>query len=149
MAMAVMCAGSPAVVRASEPFTVRAATLRGPSAFGMIHLMAAPPDLGKNTACDVRVLSMPQEMAVRVARGELDVAVFPANMAAKLYTAGPGYKLAAVAGLGALFVVADDASIRSWGDLNRRTVYSVGKGAAPDYLFRYLLSKNGSTLKRT
>lgn len=142
LAMAVMCAGYPAVVRASEPFTVRAATFRGPSAFGMIHLLAAPPDLGENTACDVRVLPTPQEMAVRVASGQLDIAVFPANMAAKLYTAGPGCKFAAVVGLGVLFVVSGDASLRGWDDLRGRTVRSVGKGAGPDFLFRYLLSKN-------
>jgi NitT/TauT family transport system substrate-binding protein len=40
-------------------------------------------------------------------------------------------------------VVSSDRSINDWSDLEGRTVHSIGKGATPDYLFRYLVSQNG------
>ena len=84
----------------------------------------------------------------RVAGGELDVAVFPSNMAAKLYTAGPGYKLGAVVGMGVLSMLTRDPELRSGEDLKGRTIHSIGKGATPDYLLSYLLSENGLDPKR-
>jgi NitT/TauT family transport system substrate-binding protein len=127
----------------AEPLTVRAAVFKGPSGFGMIRLFEEKPELGENVKTELSVLPTPQEMVARVAGGELDFAVFPSNMAAKLYTKGPGYKLGAVTGMGLLSVVSSDSSIKEWADLKGRTVKSIGKGATPDYLFRYLLKENG------
>ncbi|MEA1912081.1 MAG: ABC transporter substrate-binding protein, partial [Spirochaetota bacterium] len=62
--------------------------------------------------------------------------------AAKLYTKGPRFKLAAVSGLGSLYMVSTDNSIKSWSDLKGKTIYLTGKGATPDYLLRYLLLEN-------
>jgi NitT/TauT family transport system substrate-binding protein len=128
---------------AEDSMTVRAATLKGPSGFGMIRLFEEAPELGENVETKFQVLPTPQEMVARVAGGELDFAVFPSNMAAKLYTAGPGYRLGAITGLGVLSVVSSDSSIDSWGDLEGRRIRSIGKGATPDFLTRYLLSENG------
>ena len=127
----------------TEPMTLQAAAFKGPSGFGIIRMFETPPDLGENVSVEFQVLPTPQEMVARVAGGELDFAVFPSNMAAKLYTEGPGYKLGAVTGMGLISVVSRDASIRDWEDLKGKTVYSVGKGATPDYLFSYLLKKHG------
>jgi NitT/TauT family transport system substrate-binding protein len=126
-----------------EVFTVKAATLKGPSGFGTIKLFEDPPYLGEGVSLELEVLPTPQEMVARVSGGELDFAVFPANMGAKLYTEGPGYRLGAVVGLGALSVLSRDKSIDSWHDLEGRSVRAVGKGATPDYLLRYLLAENG------
>ncbi len=126
-----------------EPLTVQAAAFKGPSGFGIIRMFETPPELGENVTAEFQVLPSPKEMVARVAGGELDFAVFPANMAAKLYTAGPGYRLGAVTGMGVLSVVSRDPSIQDWADLKGKTVNSVGKGATPDYLFSYLLRENG------
>ncbi len=131
--------------REEDPLTVRAAVYKGPSGFGMIRLFEKKPDLGKNVESEFSVLPSPQEMVARVGGGELDFAVFPANMAAKLYTKGPGYRLGAVTGMGVLSVVSLDDSIEEWKDLEGRTVRAIGKGATPDYLFRYLLTEHGLT----
>ncbi|MFP4267700.1 MAG: ABC transporter substrate-binding protein [Spirochaetaceae bacterium] len=127
----------------TETLTLEAATLKGPSGFGMIRMFEEAPDLGDNVETEFQVLPTPQEMVTRVAGGELDFAVFPTNMGAKLYTEGPGYKLGAVVGLGLLSVVSRDDSIENWTDLKDRRVYSIGKGATPDFLFRYLMEENG------
>ena len=75
--------------------------------------------------------------------GEVDAVFLPVNMAAKLYTKGPKFKLAAVSGLGSLFMVSSDNLITTWKNLKGKIIYLTGKGATPDYLLRYLLLENG------
>ena len=128
---------------AAQPLTVKAAAFKGPSGFGIVRMFENPPVLGENVTIEFQVLPTPKEMVARVAGGELDFAVFPSNMAAKLYTQGPGYLLGAVTGMGVLSVVSRDESIRDWSDLRGKTINSVGKGASPDYLLTYFLEKNG------
>ncbi|MFW5710591.1 MAG: ABC transporter substrate-binding protein [bacterium] len=126
-----------------EPITVQAASLKGPSGFGMIKLFEDKPDLGPNADSEFKVLPSPKEMIARVAGGEVDFAVLPANMAAKMYTAGPGYKLGGVVGMGVLHVLSRDPAVEDWEDLQGKEIHSIGKGATPDYLFRYLLTQHG------
>jgi len=127
----------------AEILDLKAAAFKGPSGFGIIKLFEDTPDLGENVSIEFQVLPTPQEMVARVAGGEIDFAVFPSNMAAKLYSEGPGYKLGAITGMGVLSLVSRDPSIVSWSDLKGKTVNSVGKGATPDYLFTYLMQENG------
>ncbi len=131
-----------------EPITVEAASLKGPSGFGMIKLFKEKPELGPGADSNFNVLPSPKAMVARVAGGEVDFAVLPANMAAKLYTAGPGYKLGAIVGMGVLHVVSRDPAIKTWSDLKGKTVHSIGKGATPDYLFQYLLSQHNIDPKK-
>lgn len=126
-----------------EPITVEAAALKGPSGFGIIKMLDEKPDLGEGVDTNFRVLPTPKEMVARVAGGDIDVGLFPSNMAAKMYTEGPGYKLGAVVGMGVLSVLSRDDEIKSWEDLKGRTIHSIGKGATPDYLLSYLLSQHG------
>lgn len=130
-------------VKETEEITIEAASLKGPSGFGMIKMFEDVPELGPEVDSNFSVLPSPKAMVSRVAGGELDFAVFPANMAAKMYTAGPGYKLGAVVGMGVLHLLSRDPEISEWKDLQNKTVYSIGKGATPDYLFQYLLSQHG------
>jgi NitT/TauT family transport system substrate-binding protein len=130
-------------VKETEEITIEAAALKGPSGFGMIKMFEDVPELGPGIDSNYTVLPSPNAMVSRVAGGELDFAVFPANMAAKMYSAGPGYKLGAVVGMGVLHLLSRDPEISEWSDLQDKTVYSIGKGATPDYLFHYLLSQHG------
>jgi len=129
-------------VKETEEITIEAAALKGPSGFGIIKMFDDEPELGPGVDTNFTVLPSPKAMVSRVAGGELDFAVFPANMAAKMYTAGPGYKLGAVVGMGVLHLLSRDPEINEWSDLQDKTVYSIGKGATPDYLFQYLLSQH-------
>lgn len=126
-----------------ETVIVKAAALTGPSGFGMIRMFEFPPELGEGGEIEFQVLPTPPEMVARVAGRELDVAVFPSNMAAKLYTEGPGYRLGAVVGMGVLSLLSGNPSVVSWDDLRGQTIHSVGKGASPDYLLNYFLAEVG------
>jgi NitT/TauT family transport system substrate-binding protein len=85
----------------------------------------------------------PEIVAAKVLSGELDFAALPTNMAAKIYSGGVRYKLAALIGFGVLYVVGSDATVASWKDLKGRSVAASGRGSTADIAFRYLLARNG------
>lgn len=126
-----------------ETGTVRVAALKGPTGIGMARLLDTQPSFGTGLTWSYTVLPTPQEMVARVASGEVDIAVLPANTAAKLYTEGPRYRMGAIVGWGVLYLLSRDPAVTGWGDLRGREVLTVGKGATPDFLARYLLSRNG------
>ena len=69
-------------------------------------------------------------------RGDVDVALIPANLAANLYkkTEG-GIVVIDVNTLGVLYVVGADTSVQHVSDLAGRMVYMTGKGTVPQYTF--------------
>lgn len=125
------------------PDQVRAAVFKGPSGFGAAGLLDHSSGIGEGLGIQTEVLPSPREMIARISSGELDIAVLPANLAAKLYNGGKGYQMGAVVGFGLLHLLSADDSVRSWEDLQGKTVYSVGKGASPDYLLQFFLNKAG------
>ena len=54
-----------------------------------------------------------------------------------------GIQVMAVNTLGVLYVVEKGDSVHSFADLKGRTILSTGKGTTPEYVLRYLLTKNG------
>jgi NitT/TauT family transport system substrate-binding protein len=127
----------------TEVTDVRVAALKGPTGIGIARLLESQPSFGTALRWSYSLLPSPQEMVARVASRELDVAVLPANTAAKLYTDGPKYRMGAVVGWGVLYLVSRNPSIRGWSDLKGKELLSTGRGATPDYLTRYLLHANG------
>jgi NitT/TauT family transport system substrate-binding protein len=122
---------------------VRVAALKGPTGIGMAPLVTAQPSFGTGLHWSYAVLPSPLELVARVASREVDVAVLPANTAAKLYTDGPGYRMGAIVGWGVLYLVSRDTSVAAWSDLRGKEVLCVGKGASPDFVTRFLLAKSG------
>ena len=82
--------------------------------------------------------------AALLVKGELDAAAVPANLAATLYQkTNGGIQAVAVNTLGVLYVVEQGDTVQSMADLKGRTILSTGKGTTPEYVLRYLLTKNG------
>ena len=127
----------------NEEMKIKVAVFKGPSGFAAAKLLGDNFQPGFNVEIKYVILSSPLEAVTKMTSGEVDAVFLPVNMAAKLYTKGPKFKLAAVSGLGSLYIVSSDNSIEGWKDLKGRTIYLTGKGATPDYLLRYLLLKNG------
>ncbi|OQX29388.1 MAG: hypothetical protein B0D92_03885 [Spirochaeta sp. LUC14_002_19_P3] len=117
--------------------------LKGPSGFGIIRLIEETKELPRNTAVHYLILPSPEEMVARLGSGELQAGLLPLNMAAKLYTRGGGFPMAALTGRGALYILSREPTLKDWMDLPGHTVYAIGKGATPDYLFRYYLANKG------
>ena len=121
-----------------DPVQIRVAALKGPTAMGLVSMMAAD---GMDS---FTLAGSADEVTPAHIKGDLDVACVPANLASVLYnkTEG-GIVCLAVNTLGVLYIVENGEEIRSMEDLRGKTIVSAGKGATPEYGLRYLLSENG------
>ena len=127
----------------TKKLDITVAVFKGPSGIAAAKLLGDNFQPGSNVNIKYLTLSSPMEAVAKMTSAEVDAVFLPVNMAAKLYTKGPRFKLAAVSGLGSLFMISTDNSINNWIDLKGKTIYLTGKGATPDYLLRYLLLENG------
>ena len=117
---------------------MRVAALKGPTAMGMVRMMAAD---GVDT---FTLAGAADEVTPALIKGDLDAACVPANLASVLYNKTEGGVVClAVNTLGVLYIVENGEEIQSMGDLRGKTIVSAGKGSTPEYGLRYLLSENG------
>lgn len=128
---------------APAPLTMRVGALKGPTGIGMIRLFEEPPALPDSAKVAVEAVATADAMAAKLLTGELDAAVLPVNMGAKLYNAGLPYRLVAVVGNGMVKPVTTDPSVASIADFRGRDVYVAGQGATPEFLLRTVLPKSG------
>ena len=128
---------------APAPATIRIGALKGPTGIGMVRLFDVPPDLPSGDSPYLEVVPSADAMAAKLVSGELDAAVLPVNLAAKLYVAGRPYRLAAVVGQGMVSVITTDPDVRSFEDLKGREIHVAGQGATPEYLLRTIAKKKG------
>ena len=122
---------------------VRVGTLKGPTGIGMARLFEAPPGLPGGDTLALEAVASADAMAARLVSGELDAAVLPVNMAAKLRTAGLPYRMVAVVGMGMVSVVTTDPAVKTFEDLKGRELHVAGQGATPEYLLRAIARKKG------
>lgn len=126
-----------------SPGAVHIAALKGPTGVAIAKLMHENPDILPGTDITYELASSPQVLVGKLLSGEADVATIPTNLAAQLYNKGAKLKLAALTIWGVLYVVSTDDEVVDWQDLKGRTVYTLGRGATPDVVFRYLSEANG------
>jgi NitT/TauT family transport system substrate-binding protein len=126
-----------------EKVTANIAVLQGPTSIGMIKMIEDNPLIEQNVEAKYQVVPSPDIMVSKLLKKEVDFAVIPTNLAAKIYNKGVDYKLAAMSTWGVLYVVGNEPSIKEWKDLTGKTINSIGKGTTPDFILRYLLEKNG------
>ncbi len=115
--------------------------ISGPTGVGMVNLMED---------YDITLSSAPEEVVGKVANGEANIAAVPTNVASTLYKKLNGeLKVLCVNTLGVLYIMDKDGSVKSFADLEGKTIYTMGEGANPQYTLEYLLKKNNinATLK--
>ncbi|OQY31683.1 MAG: hypothetical protein B6241_13325 [Spirochaetaceae bacterium 4572_59] len=123
--------------------SVKVAVLNGPSGVGMIQLMENPPMQDKNIRVETIAVSAPKVLLGQLIKEEWDFAALPASMAAILYNKGLPYKMAAVTGLGNLYLIADKSyGELSMKDLQDKKIYIPGKNTTPDLIMQLLCDKN-------
>ena len=141
---------------AAEDVTVRVASLKGPTAIGLVSMMdttsgvptedtpTEPAEGSTGITYSYTISGSPDQVLPQVIQGETDIALVPSNVASVLYnkTKG-GVKVIDVNTLGVLSVVTGDASIQAFEDLAGRTVYMSGPGSSPEYTLSYLLDQAG------
>ena len=113
---------------------LRLGVLNGPSCIPAAYLLNE----------DVEKFAEPTALLPKMLKGEIDVGFLPANVAAKVYNSSNGaIQCVAITGNGNLSLITTDTSVKSLDDLKGKTVVVAGQGATPEYMFRYLLGKNG------
>jgi NitT/TauT family transport system substrate-binding protein len=124
--------------------TISMAVLKGPTGVGSVPLMEQSKEGNSQNNYNVVIASAPEEVVAKVISKEVDVAMVPTNLAAVLYQKTKGdIQMAAVNTLGVLYLVEHGEEIQKLSDLSGKTVCMSGQGAVPEYVFQYLLEKNG------
>ena len=124
------------VTEEAEAVTLNIAALKGPTAMGMVELMETSGDNYSFT-----LEGSPDAIVPQLAKGEIDIAAVPANLAAVIYNNTKSVKVIAVNTLGVLYLVGNgEVDIKSREDLLGKTIYSAGKGSTPQYALESILS---------
>lgn len=104
-----------------EVTTIKVGALTGPTAMGMVKLM---DDSDKGTSANKYEFELKSEASAFVAalaKGEIDIAAVPANLASVIYNnTDGGVKLLAINTLGVLYIVERGDSVKSLADLSAR-----------------------------
>lgn len=124
-----------------EDKTITVATLKGPSAMGMIKMIDSISN-NKSSKTKILILNEPIQVRKLMLENKVDFAILPTTMGAILYNKGIEYKLAAIPVWGTLYLFGSDTTIRTWNDLIGKKIYLMAKGMTPDILFKYLLIQN-------
>lgn len=124
--------------------TVRIGSLKGPTSLGLLYLMKDAENGNSENNYAFQMATAADELLPLMIKGELDVALVPANVAAVLFAkTDGGVSVIDINTLGVLYMVSGDEAIKTVADLEGKTIYLTGKGTTPDYCLQYILAGNG------
>ena len=125
-------------------YEVRLGVLKGPTGIGASYLLERNANDESLNKYAVTVDEQPANMVAMIASGELDIAAVPTNVASTLYNKmNGGVKIIALNTAGVLYILEKGDTIHSVEDLKGKTINMTGQGANPEYVFNYILEKNG------
>ena len=131
----------------TELTKVRVASLKGPTSLGLLQMMDTEKFTSKKNEYQFEISQAADEILTKVVKGDVDIALVPANVAAILYKQTEGnVAVVDINTLGVLYAVENGDTIQSVADLKGKTICMTGKGTVPEYAFSYILSKNGLTM---
>lgn len=122
-----------------EDVITRVASLKGPTSMGLAELMTADHP---NYTFSMHATA--DEIVPLIAKGEVDIALIPANLASTLYQKTEGaIEVININTLGVLEIVTPkDITMNDLSMLKDHTIYMTGKGTTPESALRYLVEKN-------
>ena len=88
------------------------------------------------------VVTTGNEVIAKCGSGEADMAVLPTNAAVKICSENDAYQLFSVNVYGVLYVVGTQ-QITTLAELQGQTLYSIGLGNTPEYVFKKICDKQG------
>lgn len=123
-----------------DGLVTQVASLKGPTSMGLSALMTS-----ENEHYEFNIYAAADEIVPLVVKGEVDIALVPANLAATLYQKTNGaIEVANINTLSVLQVVTPgDVEMSDLTALKGKTIYMTGKGTTPEASLRYLVEKNG------
>lgn len=128
-----------------EGVSTRVAALKGPTAMGLVELMQQDTEADESHY-QFSLYTSGNEVVPLLAKGEVDIALIPTNLAAVLYQkTEQGVQVLDVNAGNVLYVVSHDESLSALEGLKGKTIYMTGKGTSPDWTLQYLLDQSGIT----
>ena len=125
----------------AAPKQVRAGVLNGPSGIPCAYLIENKDSFGIKNLTFENFTSAQTELP-KLLKGEIDIGFLPPNAAAKVFNAGNGAVVClGITGNGNLFVISKKSGVHALESLRGKTVQCAGQGATPEYMLKYLLSK--------
>ncbi len=129
--------------RTEESTIIRVGGMKGPTSMGLLFLQEKDAKAEAIEDYEFKMVTAADELLPLMIKGEMDIALVPANVAAILYQKTEGQvSVIDINTLGVLYMVSGDAGIQSVNDLKGKTIYLTGKGTTPDYVLNYILSAN-------
>lgn len=126
---------------------IRVASLKGPTSLGLLFLMDKANKGETANTYDFRMATGADEILPLMVKGDLDIALIPANVASILYhKTQSGVEVIDINTLGVLYMVSGEDGLADFTDLKGKTIYLTGKGTTPDYVLQYLLNANGMSV---
>lgn len=128
--------------------TVLVASLKGPTSMGLVALMDKAEKNETEISYEFVMETSADTLLPMVLKGEVDIALVPANVASVLYNKTSAMDVESdivvidINTLGVLYLVTGNDHISSMKDLGGKTIYLTGKGTTPDYVLNYLLTEN-------
>ena len=127
-----------------EKATVRVGGMKGPTSLGLLFLKDSAERKETSENYEFTMATSADELLPMIIKGELDIALVPANVAGILYQkTNGGISVIDINTLGVLYMVSSDVTISQVSDLKGKTIYLTGKGTTPDYVLHYILKENG------
>lgn len=126
-----------------KPTTVRISSLKGPTSIGLAQMMPPSEEESDIDTYEFHITGGADEIVARLASGDTDIALLPANVAATVYAKTQAISVIDINTLGVLYVVSGDETIRSMEDLRSKKIYLSGRATTPDYVLSYLLREHG------
>ena len=128
----------------SSKTEINVGVIKGPTGIGTVELMEKSEKGETEGLYNISVAASADEVNGKIAKGELDIAAVPTNVAPLLYNKDNGaYSVLVVNTLGVLYVLENGNTVNSVQDLSGKTIYMAGQGAVPEYVINYILEKNG------
>lgn len=124
------------------PKSIKVGSLQGPTSIGMIKMIEEKPNI-YNISSTYEIVKTTDLLVSKLQADEFDIACLPVNLAANIYNKGIEYQLLGINTLNNLYIVGNDTNISNINDLKGNTIGIINKGATPDVLFSYIMSKNG------
>jgi len=131
----------------TESIDINIFALKGPTAMGMVQFMDEV-DSGSITdnQYNISIKTAIDEVTAGLAKGNVDFATVPANLASVLYNNTDGdIQVLAINTLGVLYIAESGNTISTIEDLRGKTIFASGKNATPEYALNYILTENGLT----
>lgn len=131
-----------------DTVSIRVGSLKGPTSIGLVSLMDKAEKKETKNSYEFQMETGADVLLTGIIKGDLDIALIPANAASIWYQKLEGkIKAIDINTLGVLYMVSTDESLNSLEALKGKTIVLTGKGTTPDYTLQYLLMAYGVSME--